>query len=258
MRVVIMQPTYLPWLGYFDLMEQSDIFVFRDEVQFEKQSWQQRNRIKTPNGVVWLTVPVHKPLIQSIFKIEIDEVGSSKWSRSHWNVLRNAYYSAPYWKTFESQLEEMYTSKWQRLADLNIALIEWLAKKLEIATKTLRASSLDLPAKGQHESLVSLIGRVGGNVYLSPLGSAMYLRDENLFASNNISIEFQNYAHPEYHQLYPPFVPYLSALDLLLNEGENALGILRSGRRTPYSLAEAVALVTNKQENRGKDETGSL
>jgi hypothetical protein len=241
MRLAIMQPTYIPWLGYFDLMDQADCFVILDSVQLAQgRSWQKRNRIKTARGPLWLTVPIIHQGAQPILQVRID--GSTDWPHKHWRALEQSYRRAPYWGTHAGEIESLYAHPPEWLAEWNVALLEWLESKLNLTTPLTRAS--DLPVGGERESLlVGLCKHLGADVYLSPLGSAAYLNSDAMFEGEGIRLEFQNYEHPTYPQLYPPFVSHLSALDLLLNTGPNALEIIRSGRRTALSVSEAVGRV---------------
>lgn len=240
-----MQPTYLPWIGYFDLMDQADCFVLLDTVQFERQSWQQRNRIKTAQGAEWLTVPIVREFPQRIAAVRIN--AATDWASKHWRTIEQNYRRAPFWNRYAGALETMYSARWEKLVELNSTLIEWLKNALHISTPLVRAS--ELAVSGQRESLlVNLCEYLRADVYLSPLGSAVYLTNQEPFTAKGICVEFQHYEHPVYRQLYPPFVSHLSALDLLLNEGEASLSILRSGRRAAYSMVEA-AFVRERAEN---------
>ncbi len=239
-RVVIMQPTYLPWMGYFDLMDQADCFVILDTVQFARQSWQQRNRIKAANGAQWLTVPIVREFPQRIDRVEINN--TTAWAMTHWRSIEQNYRRAQNWNQYAGALQELFAQHWEHLADLNITFIQWLREQFGILTPLVHASELVL--NGQRESLLlNLCQQLGATVYLSPLGSAIYLQDDSAFAAQGIQVEFQHYEHPLYQQLYPPFISHLSALDLLLNEGAASLEILRAGRREAYSTQEAAQLV---------------
>jgi len=249
MTIAISQPTYLPWLGYFDLIDQSDTFVLLDSVQFEKQSWQQRNRIKTPSGLLWLTVPVvfRGRLEQRIHEVEIRDAGF--WQK-HVRAIELSYRRTPYFNRYFPQVAEILQSCGPGclLADLNLRLIRWFCGILGIRTPLLRSSSMN--EKGcRSEFLVNVCRCLRADVYLSPLGSANYLlEDIQRFSDAGIKVVFQHYQHPEYRQLFPPFYPYASALDLILNEGENSMAILRSGRK-PSFKPEEVPCATGSLEN---------
>ena len=250
MRVAISQPAYLPWLGYFDLMDQCDAFVLLDSVQFEKQSWQQRNRIKTPLGLQWLTVPVEfrGRLGQKINEVEIRQ---TDFFKNHLRAIELNYRRAPHFERYFPGLAEIVESASPAtfLADLTIRLIEWFREELGIHTRLLRSSGL--PAVGRRsELLVNLCKGFDADSYLSPRGSSVYLLDElSQFEDAGIAIMFQHYEHPEYPQQFPPFCPFASVLDLLFNVGEGALEIVRSGRRAPLQPHELAEI--SQQESRG-------
>jgi len=231
-----MQPTYLPWLGYFDLIDQSTIFVFLDNVQFEKRSWQQRNRIRTPKGIEWLTVPVRSKdrYHQLIREVEIGR--SSKFPNEHIRAIEFNYKKARYFNKYFSKLSEILDRGETLLYKLNIYLIQWLAS--EIGTEAEFKLSSELEAKGKRcELLVDICKRVDASSYLSPIGAAFYLGEEyEVFQKNDIDMLFHNYGHPVYQQVFKPFIPYASVLDLLLNEGNKALEIIRSCRNEPLTL----------------------
>ena len=226
--VSIMQPTYLPWLGYFDLTNRSDIFVFLDTVQLDKRSWQQRNRIKTPNSEIMLTVPVLTKgrFNQEIRDVEIDV--SQRFEKKHFNSIQLNYKNSKYYKLYIGELEEIFFSKISRLANLNIKLIKWLSSKIGIKTKFISSSELDVSGS-KTELLINICMKINANHYLSPIGSKGYIEKNNLFTNSGIQLSYQNYQHPTYNQLFGDFIPYLSVIDLLFNEGEKSLEIIKSG-----------------------------
>ena len=236
MTIAIMQPTYLPWAGYFDLVDQGDLFVFLDTVQFEKQSWQQRNRIKTPSGALWLTVPCRQRLPQSITEVRIDP--ASKWRRKHWLSLSANYAHAPHWHVHRGALEAIYARDWDRLVDLNVAMITLMASLLGIAARFVRASEMSLESGDRTGRLVEICTRLGADTYLSPRGAFVYLESDRPFTDRGIRLRFQRFDTPEYRQSFGDFIPGLSAIDLLINEGPSALGLIRSARRPWLTFAE--------------------
>ncbi len=240
MKIAIAQPTYLPWLGYFDLLDQVDHFVLLDTVQFEKQSWQQRNRIKTPSGLQWITVPAafRGKLSQRIVDVEIRE---PEFWRNHLRAIELNYRRCPffekYYPTFEELLRSSATNL--RLADLNVSLISWLMRALRLKTPIVRSSQLAVDGKRTH-LLAEICNLLSADVYISPLGSADYLlQDLAILTDRNVKVYFQHYEHPVYRQNFSPFQSHACLLDLLFNEGEESLEIIRSGRRTPFTPAEA-------------------
>ncbi len=247
MKIAIAQPTYLPWLGYFDLLDQVDKFVLLDTVQFEKQSWQQRNRIKTPTGLLWLTVPVafRGRLGQRIVDVEIRE---PEFWRDHLRAVELNYRRAPFFDTYYPAFSELLQSQSSdlRLTDLNIGLFRWLAQALGIKTPLVRSSELAVEGKRTH-LLAEICSSLGAKTYISPLGSADYLlNDLSILTDRNVNVVFQHYEHPSYSQLFPPFLAHASVLDLLFNEGENTLPIVRGGRRTPFLPAEVTQRLNEK------------
>lgn len=237
MKIAISQPTYLPWIGYFDLIEQVDVFVLLDDVQFEKQSWQQRNRIKTPTGLQWLTVPVifRGRLGQKINQVEVRD--RDFWRR-HRRAIELNYARSSFFADYFELLISKISSKETFLADLNIGLIESFTTILGIKTPLMLSSTIHQPGK-RTELLANICECLGADQYLSPLGSAAYLlAEQNTLLDRGIDVVFQNYMHPEYRQLFSPFVPYASIVDLLFNEGARSLEIIRSGRRAPFLPSE--------------------
>jgi hypothetical protein len=241
MIAVIMQPTYLPWIGYFDLMDRADVFVLLDTVQFEKQSWQQRNRIKTGDaGSKWLTVPVVQSLDQKFSAVRIET--SNPWRRKHWRTIDQYYRQAPFWKQYSEALSALYSREWDVLFDWNVAVITHLKERFGIKTKVVRASQL--PVSGDKVGLlVSICHSVKAEVYLSPAGSADYIEENNVFASEGISLLYQQYTHPVYSQLHGEFMTHMSAIDLLFNEGPASLDIIRSGRGKNEGLPQSSRLI---------------
>ena len=232
MKIAISQPTYLPWLGYFDLMDQVDIFVFLDTVQFDKRSWQQRNRIKVPEGLLYLTVPV---VVKGRFaqRIKDVEIESAYFIAKHLRSIETNYRRAPFFEKYFPELAAIFEmcSDHLRLADLNIRLIKWMSETLGIKTAVHRSSEIAHEGS-RSELLLSLCRTLNADDYISALGSANYLLgDLPLFLSAAIKVYFQDYEHPQYGQLFPPFQSHASTLDLIFNEGDRALEILRSGRK---------------------------
>ena len=235
MKIAIAQPTYLPWLGYFDLIDQVDTFVLLDSVQFEKQSWQQRNRIKGPAGLQWLTVPV-KIAGRSSQRIREVEIAELQFWKKHLNLVRAQYRQAAYFNEFFPQFSTILEeSSPGSLATLNLRLIEWMMRCLRITVPLI--SSSDLQVDGRKSALnLAICEKLGATTYYSAIGSAGYLlADVTSFAERKIEVCFQNYTHPQYKQLFPPFCPHASTLDLILNEGSRSMEVIRTGRAEPFS-----------------------
>lgn len=220
----ILQPSYLPWLGYFEQIHQADIFVLYDDVQFEKGSWRNRNRIKTPNGPHWLTVPVltkgqEFPLIN---QVRVNNIQS--WQKKHLRSLAQYYSKAPHYGQYAPALEELLARPWESLCELNIALTRHLAAALGIDTPFVLSSDLGVPGSGAPR-LVEILSQLGGTVFYEGAAGRDYIK-EALFDERGIRLEYQDYQHPVYTQLHGEFVPYLSVVDLLFNHGPNSLSIL--------------------------------
>lgn len=256
--LVVQQPSYLSWLGYLSLLDQADVFVLLDTVQFERCSFQQRNRIKTAAGVQWLTVPVVQRFGQLIREVQVLNDGG-RWQRKHYESLRHAYRKAPGWAEAEADLQELYEVDWQvlytsgPLRTVNFELLRWLALRCGVRlakppgagadSKLVWASDLGVTG-GRGDLLVNLCRRVGADTYLSTPGSAAYLASQNPFPAAGIELQYLHYEHPTYPQLHGPFVSHLSALDLLLNVGSARAGeVLRSGQRPPLGAEEVHARV---------------
>jgi hypothetical protein len=224
--LVVLQPGYLPWLGFFDQMRRSDVFVYYDDVQFDTHGWRNRNRIKTPQGPHWLTVPVlhrgrNRPLI---LDVEIDV--ESRWPRKHLGTLRQYYAKAPHLPRYLPELEELLNHPWTRLVDLDLALVALMARWLKLTPNVVRASQLGIGG-AQSQRLVNMCRHFGADCYLSGNAASDYL-DVALFAAQGVEVVWQDYGHPVYPQQHGPFVPYLSAIDLLLNCGDDSALILRN------------------------------
>jgi len=226
MKVAIHQPQYLPWLGYLAKWAAADVFVFLDTVQYEKNGWQNRNRIKTAAGPQWLTVPVHARLGTPIDAVGVDT--AQPWRERHRRAIENAYARAPHLTSHHDALGRLYATVWERLAPVAVASAEWLARATGIATPARLASTLGVDATDATERLIAICRAVGADTYLAGRDGARYM-DREAFARAGITVQFQDYKHPEYAQLHGEFAPFLSGLDLLLTHGDDALAILRSG-----------------------------
>ena len=222
--VVILQPGYLPWLGFFDQLIRSDVFVYYDDVQFDKHGWRNRNRIKSPNGPHWLTVPIlHKGKFgQTNLEVEIDN--RQPWARKQIATIKQFYAKSPYTRIFLPEMEELLCSGWSNLVQLDMAAVELMCEWMKVKKRMVRSSELDIPG-AKSERLLKICRHFGARNYLSGDSATNYL-DIDLFAANGISVEWQKFTHPVYSQLYGEFVPYLSMLDMLLNVGEKGLELL--------------------------------
>lgn len=225
--VAIMQPTYLPWLGYLALIDQADVFVLLDDVQFERRSWQQRNRIKGPAGAVTLTVPVHKaPRETRIRDIRVNF--DHNFPEAHRATIEHAYKRASHFADYQEELAAHFDDPPSLLHELNVKLIHWMAAKLEAVARFVSSSAL--AATGRKDAyLAAICEELGATEYLSPQGSRDYLAESSFF--RHIPVRYLEFDHPTYPQLHGPFVSHLSAVDLLFNVGPGASDVLRAGYR---------------------------
>lgn len=228
--LAVLQPGYLPWLGFFDQLLRSDIFVLYDDVQFNKNGWRNRNRIKSTAGAPhWLTVPVHvRSLEQRLLETEIDN--RQPWARKHLGTIRQFYANAPGLKRYLPELEEVLAGRrWEGLVDLDEAVIGLLCSWLGLERQMVRSSTLNVPGE-RSERLLNLCLHFGVRRYLSGNAAQSYLEVER-FTESGIEVVWQNYEHPAYPQQHGTFVPFLSILDLVLNCGENSASIIAQGRQ---------------------------
>ena len=222
-----MQPTYLPWAGYFGLLQSVDLFIYLDNVQFARRSWQQRNQIKTASGAQWLTVPVlsrgkREQLIQNTL---ID--CQSSFTRKHSSSIAINYNKSAYYDAFSSSLLDTLNGSQDSLAALNIKLIGTIASWLDISTPTLKAS--ELACAGNNAALLaSLCKTVEATEYISPPGSRCYLENSMEFENAKIPISYFGFDHPKYSQLHGEFLPYMSCIDAIFNCGLESIDLIKS------------------------------
>ncbi len=219
-RVAVVQSNYIPWKGYFDLIASVDEFVFYDEVQYTKNDWRNRNRIKTPQGAQWLTIPVHGSMQQAVRDIEVSAAG---WGRLHWKSLAANYARAPFFDAVATWLQPLYCEReWPHLSEVNHALVSAICGYLRIRTRLSDSSHYTLEGD-RNQRLVSLCTQAGAAVYVSGPNARAYL-DEMAFARAGVEVAWFDYAgYPHYPQLWGgPFIHELSILDLLFNCGPQA------------------------------------
>jgi hypothetical protein len=226
MKIAIHQPQYLPWLGYFDKIDQADVFVLLDDVQYKKNEWQNRNKIRNADGEQWLTVPVLHDFGQLINEIKINDRES--WRAKHIKSLEQNYSKAPFFENYFRSFCDIFMVDWEYLSRLNICLIMYFKDALAINTDMIRSSALDVKYSST-ERLVEICRRLKADTYISGAGGREYL-EEGKFSDSGIKVEYQEYKHPEYEQVFRGFSPYMSVIDLLLCKGPESLDIIRSGR----------------------------
>jgi len=228
MKLAAHQPQYLPWLGFFDKMDRVDLFVLLDTVQFKKNEWQNRNRIRTADGWQWLTVPVHHRFPMTIREVGVDE--TTPWRRKHREALRIQYARAGCGAAIRPGVEALLQEPCAHLADLNTRTVRTLAALLGVRTPIVLASSLERLPEGADERLVELCRRFGCGTYLAGAGGKAYM-DPEPYRRADVRVEFQEFRHPIYPQAHTGFTPDLSAVDLLMNCGAGSIALVRSTRR---------------------------
>lgn len=219
MRVVsIMQPTYLPWAGYFNMMHLADVFVFLDDVRFEPRAWQQRNRVLVGGEPRWLTVPVAGGRDQAIRDVLVDD--AQPWKRRHIHTIRHAYGNHPFFADVIEPISKTLGSPERRLGEINISLIESFASIFGIRTPLHRASEID-SARRKSERLLDICLALGATEFLSARGSRQYLEEEGVFAAAGMPVRYHGYEPGPYAQKGVPasFVSHLSIVDVIANLG---------------------------------------
>ncbi|MBR1753512.1 WbqC family protein [bacterium] len=223
-KVAILQSNYIPWKGYFDIIASVDEFIFYDEMQYTKNDWRNRNKIKTQNGLQWLTIPCEtKGSVSNEQKICNTKVTNKIWTNKHWNSIQNAYAKAPYFKENQDWVKAIYKSLENEdyLCKINYRFIYAICDYLGIKTKLSFCQDYGL-IEGKTERLVDLVQKAGGTEYLSGPAAKDYI-DENLFKEAGIKLTWMDYSgYPEYSQLFPPFEHGVTILDLIFNTGKDA------------------------------------
>jgi len=222
MKCVILQPSFIPWRGYFHQMQRADLFVFYDCVQYDRYGWRNRNKIKTAHGTQWLTVPTRAA--GSHRGLEIRDVTIAQggvWRRKHLTAIEQNYHKAPAWERYRPLLDRIYAMDVANLADLTCTSSIEVARALGIKhTRFIRSSELD--AVGQKtDRLLDILAKVGADHYISGPAARDYIVAEK-FAQAGITLEYMNYEYPDYPQQYGPFDGRVSILDLLFNVGDKA------------------------------------
>ncbi|WP_031515106.1 WbqC family protein [Desulfofalx alkaliphila] len=218
----IHQPNYLPWIGFFHKMMSCDLFVYADDVLMSSKSVTHRNKIKGANGILLLSVPL------SLKKVEINRVlicNTENWAERHYQTMQHSYARSPYWNDYKERFRDIYSKKWLRLVDLNVALIDLIRNILDIDTPTVFSSQLpDLQGK-KSERIVNISNILGVKTYLSGQGAKVY-NDEEIFKRHGLELVYQQFNHPIYPQLWGDFVDKLSVVDLIFNCGPGSREIV--------------------------------
>ncbi len=223
---VIHQPDFLPWLGFFDRLLKSDLYIVLDHVQFARRGWTHRDSIKTSNGASWVTLSIQKAA-RDIAINEVQLMPDAAWRQNNLNLIRQNYQKAPFFADLFPKLEELYTRGDEKMADMNVASLDLLEDLLDIHTPRMISSNMD-PQGASTEMLVDLLKKAGVTRYLSGQGARAYM-DEKLFEDAGIEVVWQNFTHPVYPQLHGPFLPMLSSIDAIFNCGaEGTKSLLRN------------------------------
>ena len=224
--VGIHQLHYVPWLRYFEKIARSDMFIVLDNIQYNKNGWQNRNKIKSASGVLTLTVPVFETFSQNLDEVPIR--CDLPWRRKHWQSVRQSYLNAPFFPHYAGFLEDAWSQDWQMLNDLNRHMLPFFLGALGITTTVVYASDINVPGTAT-ERLVNLIKTVGGDTYYSGAYATEAYLDAQMLLEAGIRLELQHWHAPVYPQLHGGFVPDLSIIDLLMNCGPDSLAVLLGG-----------------------------
>lgn len=223
-KVVVLQSNYLPWKGYFDLIRKADLFIFYDDVQFTKNDWRNRNKIKTPRGAEWISIPCGTDLKRLIMEVTIDK---HDWQKDHWNRININYGKSVYFNDYKDFFDDFYNNHvWKNLSELNQYLIRHIAGKF-LNLKTTFENSTDYTPQGvKLDRLLDVLRKSGATEYLSGPAAKSYIVEED-FAKAGIQLTWMDYSrYPEYNQQYPPFVHDVSIIDLIFNEGPESIRYL--------------------------------
>lgn len=228
-RVAILQSNYIPWKGYFDIIHDVDEFIFHDDLQYTKQDWRNRNRIKTPAGPAWLTIAVGSSERRRICDVELP---AATWASEQWRRIEDAYRKAPYFEMYRPLVECIYRRQWRYLSDLNQHFIRTIAQEiLGLTTRFRDSRELDLHQR-REERVLAILDQTGAGIYLSGPAARSYL-DPARFAERGIELVWKSYdGYPEYPQFHPPFVHTVTILDLLFHTGPKAPDYIWGWRTT--------------------------
>jgi len=227
--ISIRQPGYFPYLGFFKKIQFCDIFVYLDDVQYERGDWDNRNKIKTSDGSMRLTVPVYNKSGQKLNEVQISY--DTNWNIKHIKAIELNYQKTPYFSNYWDPIKKILEKKWSKLIDLNLALIEFINQELNITTKIIRSSNLKIDSVSS-QRLVDICKKLDSTTYLSGEMGVDYL-DEEIFQKENIKVIYEKFEHPTYSQIHGSFIPNLSIIDLLFNEGEKSKDILLRSKNIP-------------------------
>ena len=224
--ISIRQPGYLPYLGFFKKIQSVDEFIFLNDVQYSRGDWDNRNKIRTTEGSLWLTVPILNNSKKLLNEVKIDN--SSSWIYKHKSAIKHNYENSLFFDKYWNHIEEILDKSYTKLLELNIALINYFISVLKIKTKIIFSSDLNLDSTGS-EKLLDICKNCNAQIYLSGELGTNYL-NEKIFEKEGIQVIFEKFIHPTYSQKFEEFIPNMSIIDLLFNEGENSIDILKNSK----------------------------
>ena len=252
MKAVILQPFYMPWVGYFGMIDVADVFVFADDTQFLAKSWQRRNKIKNANKPKWLTVPIHKNFGQKINEVKINKSAEFKernrtinWGEKHWELISLAYYNAPFYKDFKDDIKELFFMDWEFLCDLDIYSIKKISNLLELKnTEFIKKSEIEGIDGRKVDSIISICDKLGADEYVSGPAARNYIDKAEFqkLKENNIDLYWFEFSHPEYPQIGDDFIPYLSVIDMLFNAGDGSKDLIRKNLENSLVMEDGSSL----------------
>lgn len=242
MIVASLQPAYLPWLGFFEQIHRADVFILYDDILYNHRTWRNKNHIKTPDGKFRLTVPIVHKHGQLIKDARIDNLNNKHWRKSHWGAISSAYGRAPYFREHAQFFQKVYAAQWDNLVELDTKTIKYISSQLGLTTPIYLSSELGIEKeflkyhKGRdtkNARILFLMKFLNGRVFYEGWAGKDYIDTEYLLR-NGVTVEYQNYQHKEYNQLFGSFIPYLSVIDLLFNCGNKSLEVLTAN--SPVTL----------------------
>lgn len=228
--LMVLQPSYIPWLGFWEMLISSDIILIYDNVQFDKNGWRNRNKIKTPDGSSWITIPVLQSGRFGQKNYEVECATNKIWAKKHLKTFINFYKKSPYFDEIYELCEKILNKPSSKLLDIQLSFLQEIAMYLDIDTQFILSSEVIIDESENRElRLINYCKQLKCNIYINgSSGKELYSKDE--FLKHNINLLFQKYEHPIYPQRYGDFIPYLSILDLLFNCGKNSKKIITKGK----------------------------
>ncbi len=226
-KIAILQSNYIPWKGYFDMINMVDEFILYDDMQYTRRDWRNRNKIQTSTGLKWLSIPVE---VKGKYfqKINETKISDTRWKKKHWNSISQNYSKTKYFKNYKDIFEDLYLNCHEEfLSQINYKFIKTINKILGIKTKIRWSSEFKL-VDGQTEKLLDICKQCNADIYVSGPAAKNYF-DEELASKENIKIEWMDYSgYKEYNQLFAPFEHGVTIIDLILNKGDNAQSYMKS------------------------------